>query len=262
MPLAASITLMFRELPLLERFAAARAAGFLGVEIQRLHEGDPQEMARAARDAGVEVVLVNVGLGDFLDGGHGLSGVPGCEAQFRDAFDRAVTAADELRAHHLHLGPSRIPDGISVHNCLRVYEANVHDALHASERYGTSLLVEAMNDVEFPTALFAAVDSAARMVSQLDHPRIGLQFDTYHTAMNDEDIVAAYRRHRAAVRHVQFADAPGRHEPGTGRANVAVVLADIRASGYAGWFGAEYRPLATTNGGLSWMTDDRFRSLA
>ncbi len=253
MRVAASVTLLFRELPILERFAAARACGFDGVEIQRLYEGDPQEMARAARDAGLEVVLVNVGLGDFLDGGPGLSGVPGREDAFREALEAALAAAAELSAHHVHLGPSRIPDGVAAADCHRVYADNVRLALHLSRAGGTSLLIEGMNPVDVPTALLPNVAAAAAAVNAGDSPRLGLQFDLYHIAMAGQDPVEQYQRHHALVRHVQFADAPGRHEPGTAQLDIPGTLRAIRDAGYQGWVGAEYRPLGATADRLAWL---------
>lgn len=253
MQLAASISFMFRERPLLERFEAARAAGFAGVEIQRLSEGDTEEMAHAARDAGLQVVLVNVGAGDYTEGGHGLSGVPGREEAFRESLEFALDAAAVLGARHVHLGPSRVPDGIHRDECLRTYLANVRMALCLSRASGASLLVEGMNRVEAPTALLTDVHHAAEVVHAMGSPRLGLQFDVYHVALNEEDPRAAFARHQAVTRHVQFADAPGRHEPGTGRLDIRGILRSIEQHGYAGWYGAEYHPAVTTGASLAWM---------
>lgn len=251
--LSASISFMFGEVPLLERFAAARSAGFRGVEIQRLAEGDPAEMARAARDAGVAVVLVNVGSGDYPAGGEGVSGVPGREDAFRDALEHALDAAATLGAQHVHVGPSRVPDGVSRTDCLRTLEENLRLALCLSRATAPSLLVEAMNRVDAPTALLAGVDDASAVLSGLKAPRLGLQFDVYHAAMNGEEPLAAYGRCRDLVRHVQFSDAPGRHEPGTGRLDIPAILRATADDGYTGWFGAEYHPSAETTRSLGWM---------
>lgn len=251
---SASVSFMFTELPLLERFAAARRAGFDGVEIQRLSDGDPQEMRRAADDAGVDVVLVNVGSGDYPTGGNGLSGVPDRCQEFRDALERAVAAAQTLGASRVHLGPSRVPVGVARDSCLTTYLSNARLALALTRPTGITLLVEAMNRTDSPTALFADVDSAAAVVRALHHPRLGLQFDVYHCAMNSEDPIVAFTRHREIVRHVQFADVPGRHEPGTGTLDLPAILRSLRARGYTGWLGAEYQPIGGTAESLGWMT--------
>jgi hydroxypyruvate isomerase len=254
-PIAASVTLLFREVPLLDRFAAARRAGFRGVEIQRLHEGVPSEMARAARDAGVEVLLVNCGMADYVEGGLGLSGVPGREAAFRDAVAEAVEAAALLGARFLHLGPSRIPDGVSRADCLATYGQNVRVAQVISRALGITLLIEAMNPVDAPSALFTDVAQVHALLQTLDAQRLGLLFDVYHVVMAGADPVATFRAVQRAVCHVQFADAPGRHEPGTGTTPVLQILTRLQASGYRGWFGAEYWPATTTEASLAWYAD-------
>lgn len=255
MRLSASISFMFQEVPLLARFAAARAAGFAGVEIQRLAEGDVRDMAHAARDAGVQVALINVSAGDYSSGGDGLSCVPGREREFEHAVESALSAADALSAHHVHLGPSRIPASRTRDECLRVYSNNIQYALERSRLAGTSLLVEAMNRVESPTALLADVDAAAAVLESVDNDRLGLQFDIYHSAMNGDDPLVTFMRHRARVRHVQFSDVPGRHEPGTGRLDIPAIVQAIDASGYRGWFGAEYYPHSSTAASLGWMRE-------
>jgi len=260
MQLSASISFMFRELPILERFGAARAAGFAGVEIQRLAEGDVREMARAAREAGIEVVLVNVGSGDYATGGNGLSGVPGAEDAFRESLELALAAAATLGARHVHLGPSRIPQGMERNECLRTYLANVRLALCLSRAAGTSLLVEAMNRVEAPTALLADMHAAADVVQVVASPRLRLQCDLYHLAMNGDDPLAMFMRYQGTIRHVQFADVPGRHEPGTGTLDIPAQLSAIERCGYDGWYGAEYHPLHTTAESLGWMTTLTARS--
>jgi hydroxypyruvate isomerase len=252
MRLSASVTLLWRELPLLDRFAAARRAGFRGVEIQRLHEGDPAEMARAARDAGVQVVLVNCGMADYVQGGVGLSGVPGCERAFQEAIAATVEAAAVLGARHIHLGPSRIPPGIPVEACHATYLANIRTALSLTRALAASVVIEAMNPQEAPSALVTDIREAHRLVQAVDNRRLGLLFDIYHVAMGGGDPVAAFREVQGMVRHVQFADAPGRHEPGTGALDLPAILTALHRTGYPGWFGAEYHPQRSTAASLAW----------
>ncbi len=248
-----SISFMFRELPLLERFAAAKAAGFDAVEIQVLGEGNPGEMARAAKAADVQVVLVNVDLGDYPQGGPGLSGVPGQEATFRAAVNQAFAAALRLGAAFVHLGPSRIPDGVPRERCLETYIANAEAALKLAQGAPFQLLLEPMNPVDAPTALFTDVDVAAGVLRGALGPQMGLLFDLYHLTMSGADPVAAAARHRDLIRHVQFSDAPGRHEPGTGTIDFPANFAALEDAGYSGWFGAEYFPSRPTAETLGWL---------
>ena len=246
-----SISLMFRERPILERFAAARAAGFEGVEIQLLAEGAPDEMAAAARQAGVEVVLINVGMGDFLAGGAGLSGVPGRESQFLAELDRALQAAQSLRSRFVHVGPSRVPAGGSREACLATFEANVGAAVARSADQPVTLLVEPLNTADTPDVLLGDVDAAAAWLRERFAGQAWLMFDIYHVARSGKDVLEAYRRNRDVVRHVQFSDVPGRQEPGAGELDFPALFRGLEAAGYSGWLGAEYfarRPTAETLG--------------
>jgi hydroxypyruvate isomerase len=248
-----SISFMFRELPLLARFAAAQAAGFDGVEIQVMNEGKAGEMAAAAKAAGVGVVLINVDLGDYLQGGPGLSGVPGQEATFRAAANQAFAAALRLDARFVHLGPSRIPDGESRERCLETYIANATAALDMARGAPFALVLEPMNPVDAPTGLFTDIDSAAETLRGPLGGRMGLLFDLYHLTIAGTDPVAAAARHRDLIRHVQFSDAPGRHEPGTGTIEFPVAFAALEAAGYSGGYGAEYFPSRPTVETLGWL---------
>lgn len=254
-----SISFMFRELPLLDRFAAAKAAGFEGVEIQVLGEGNPGQMAAAARAAGIPIVLINVDLGDYLQGGPGLSGVPGQEATFRAAVNQAFAAALRLGAEFVHLGPSRIPDGVARERCVETYVANAHMVLKLAQGAPFQLLLEPMNPVDAPTGLFTDMEEAADMLRAAFGGRIGLLFDLYHLTMAGSDPIVAASRHRDLIGHVQFSDAPGRHEPGTGTIDFPACFAALEAAGYSGPFGAEYFPSRATVETFGWL--DEFRDL-
>jgi len=249
-----SVTVMFREYPALERLAAARKAGFAQVEIQLL-EAPPAEIAAAAAAADVGVLLLNVGMGDFLLGGPGLAGVPGREAQFLDEFGKALGAARAMRTPYVHLGPSRVPAGVSRQDCLATFKANVAAAAVLAGEGEVTLLIEPLNVADMPDVLLGDVDEVAKLIRESFPGRVWLMFDIYHVARSGKDVVESYRRNRDVVRHVQFSDAPGRHEPGTGAIDFTSVLAGIDAAGYAGWFGAEYLPTKATVDTLGWMND-------
>lgn len=252
MRFSASITTMFREHPPLERPAAARAAGFEGIEIQVL-EADPRALARAAAEAGVEVVLLNVAMGDFLEGGAGLSGVPGREAAFAVALDEAIDAARLMNCPVIHAGPSRVPAGVARDDALAVYRANLRAAQKKVAAAGRDFVIEAMNRVDAPTALLPDCHTAVGLIRDVFDGEIGLLFDIYHVARNGEDVGATFRAYRDHVRHVQFSDVPGRCEPGAGTLDFPALFEDLAAAGYEGWFGAEYRPTGPTARTLGWL---------
>jgi hydroxypyruvate isomerase len=262
MHFSTSISLMFREHPVEERFEAAKQAGFEGVEIQFLAEGNPGHMAGAAQAAGIEVVLINVGMGDYLVGGPGFSGVPGREAAFLEELDKALEAARLMRARFVHLGPSRIPEGVAREACLETYRANLDAALalHAERGSQATLLIEPMNRIEAPTALINDIDDGAALLRDGYAGRIGLQFDIYHVAMNGHDVLGRYRAYDDLVCHVQFSDIPGRQEPGAGTLDFPALFSGLQQAGYEGWFGAEYMPRRPTIDTLAWF--ERYRTSA
>lgn len=248
-----SVSLMFRELPLAERFAAAARAGFQAVEIQVLMEGRPADIAAAARDAGVGVALVNVGMGDFLGGGAGLSGVPGREQVFQEELLQTLETASLLGCTQVHIGPSRIPEGVARQACLDRYIANVQMALPLAEQAGIRLLLEPLNRVEGPSVLLTDLEEAVALIEGPFAGRVGLQFDLYHMVLNQVDVPAAFRRHFHHIAHIQFADAPGRRQPGTGSIDFPGLFGMIADSPYAGWTGAEYFPAQPTADTFAWL---------
>ena len=252
---SASVSVMFRERPLLERFASARDAGFDGVEIQDLGEGDPVLMAAAARAAGVPVLLINADMGDFRRGGSGLSGVPGREDAFRAGLERTLDAAERLGPRFIHLGPSRVPQGVTREACLAVYRRNLAHALARVEVRGLDLvlLVEAINATDFPTVLIGDLDEAAEALAGAPTDRTGLLFDIYHLAMRDRDLAAQFLAHRGLIRHVQFSNIPNRDEPDIGEIDIDRTFDQLRDLGYRGWFGAEYTPRRPTPQTLDWL---------
>lgn len=251
-----SVSLMWRDLPIAERFATAKAAGFCGAEIQVPGEADVAEWAAAAEAADLPVVLMNLDMGDFLGGGPGLSGVPGREAAFAAALEVGLDMAERLTPAFIHIGPSRVPEGVSREANLEVYRANLNAALEQACQRGIAarLVIEAVNRADAPTVLIGTTAEAAAMADATGGA-IGLLFDLYHAAAGGEDLLASYRAHAGAIAHIQFSDLPGRQPPGRGTLDFAALFAGIEAAGYAGPWGAEYMSFADTGATLDWMGD-------
>jgi hydroxypyruvate isomerase len=258
---SASVSMMFREHALPQRLQAARDAGFEGVEIQMLAEAPVLQWVQAREAAGIEVALVNVDMGDFLGNGAGLSGVPGREAAFRAAAQQTLATAQALGCRHVHVGPSRVPDGAKRETCLQTLVANLMHVLPAAEAVGVRLLLEPLNRIESPTVLLGKVDEAAALLKSLPvaADRVGIQFDVYHVVMNGADPVAALEQVRTQVAHVQFSDAPGRRPPGGGTIDFGRFLKALKATGYDGWCGAEYMAPVGAAATLGWLPG--FKSL-
>lgn len=253
MKVSTSINTLFREHQFLERFAAARDAGFVGVEIQLL-EVPAEEAAAAARAARIDVALINAPMGDLRDGGPGLSGVPGRETEFADAIRTAILSAKTLGVRHIHIGPSRVPEGESVERCLNSLVHNLEVCLPLAEAAGVALLVEPMNRIDMPNALIGDIDAAVSLIRTHFDGRLGLQFDIYHIAQNGGDPAALFLVYADLIKHIQFSDTPRRSAPGTGDVDFPRVFSAIRDSGYNGWAGAEYNADGPTTETLDWLT--------
>jgi hydroxypyruvate isomerase len=249
--------MMFREHAVAQRLRAARDAGFDGVEIQMLAEAPADAWVQAREAAGIAVALLNVDMGDFLSGGAGLSGVPGREEAFRTAALVALDTATQLGCKHVHVGPSRVPEGSELLACRDTLAANIQWLAPQAQAVGIRLLLEPLNRQETPTALLRHLDDA---VALLQGPLAGLaalQFDVYHVAMNGEDPVSALQRVRLHVAHVQFSDMPGRKPPGTGTLGFVHFFQALHQSGYDGWCGAEYFAPTGAAETLGWLPEMR-----
>ncbi len=249
---AASISMLFQELPLIERFAAARRAGFGAVEIQFPYGESPEELGRARRDAGVAVALINMPAGDWDKGERGLAALPGRGHDFRAALMAALDYADALAAERCHV-LAGVPAAGGRDTCMAVLAANLRHAAVAFARVRVQATVEAINGRDMPGYFLTDTTQAMAAIDAADHPNLALQCDLYHMHVAGEDLIPTLRRLMPRIGHVQFADAPGRHQPGTGEIDFRRLFPALDDMGYAGWAGAEYRPTGRTEASLGWL---------
>jgi hydroxypyruvate isomerase len=250
--LSANISMLFRELPLLERFAAARAAGFLTVEIQNPYEQPAAALTSAASAADVKVILINAPMGEDPRT-FGTASLAQRSALFRAELERAAEYAQALGARMVNVlagraAPSDRP------GALRRLTDNLALAAQILAQANAHPLLEVINSVNAPDYCVSDFESAAGILDDGDS-RVGLQFDIYHAAMIGLDPAQAFMQQLPRIHHVQFADNPYRHEPGTGSLDFNHIFRVIRDSGYEGWVGAEYHPIAATAAGLGWMRE-------
>lgn len=252
---SASMNLLFTEMPFLERFSAAKNAGLQAVDIQ-IMEAPCDEAFRAVRDADVEVSLINAPLGDLLDGGAGLSGVPGREALFADAMTEALATAELLGCGLVNFGPSRVPQGVTREQCLATYCSNIGRALRLDgfANGGIQAIIEPVNAVDIPDALFSDIDEVAALLYQEFGGAVSLQLDIYHVEKGGKNALEKWRQYSDIIRHVQFSEVPNRTEPGTGSIPFDKIFSEIKNSPYSGWVAAEYYPSRPTIETLDWLT--------
>ncbi|HET6521070.1 MAG TPA: 2-oxo-tetronate isomerase [Geminicoccaceae bacterium] len=249
---AANLSTMFTDRLFLDRFAAAHRAGFDAVECQFPYEAAPVEVRARLDDLGLEMVLLNTPPGDFAAGERGLAALPGREADFRAALDRALDYAVALDVPNVHCMAGIPPAGAAREDCLAVYRANLRHAAEAAERAGRRLLIEPLNPRDVPGYLLLSPADGAAVIEEVGHPNLFLQLDLYHTQITTGDLARTVERHLPISAHVQVAGVPGRHEPDTGEVRYPYLFELLDGLGYRGWIGTEYVPRTGTEEGLSW----------
>ncbi len=249
---AANLSFLFAEHAFLDRFAAASRAGFRAVEFHSPYEHAPGEIASRLAGAGLECVLFNLPMGDRAAGDFGIACLPGREDEFRAGVARALEYARVLACPRLNCIAGVAPPRSDPGEIRTRLAANLRFAARECALAGVDLVVEPINRVDVPGFAVATSDEAMALVGEVEG--LGLQYDLYHMAMAGEDLAEGLDRLAPAIRHVQFADAPGRHEPGTGRIDFPGLFARLDANGYRGWVSAEYRPAKRTEDTLGWLS--------
>lgn len=253
MKLIANVSLLFAERPLMERLPAAIAAGFEGVEIQFPYDDDLSVLRRVSADCPIH--LINLPAGDPVNGDVSLSTDAGRVALFREGIDTARRFANALGCRKVNILAGRPPADQPRELTRRVFVENVRAAADAFEADGRQVMIEMVNPFDVPGYFVDCLDVALDLLAEIDHPAVRLQFDIYHVARTEPDLVAAAYQAGEAIGHVQFADHPGRHEPGSGGIDFPTVFRVLRSVGYRDVVSAEYRPSGRTEAGLGWMAD-------
>jgi hydroxypyruvate isomerase len=249
---AANLSLMFTEVDFLDRFAAARAQGFGAVEFLFPYAWPAQEIAARLRANGLQLVLHNLPAGDWAAGERGMACDPSRVGEFRDCVALAIDYACQLGVRQLHCLAGLLPDGITVPQAHACYVANLRYAAAALHAHGLDLLIEPINTYDMPGYFLNGSAQAAAIIAECGAENLYLQYDLYHMQRMEGDLLEGIRRHFPLIGHMQLADVPGRHEPGTGNIDFPAIFALIDALGYAGWIGCEYHPLKATVAGLDW----------
>ena len=250
---AANLFMLWPELDVYDRFGAAAAAGFTRVETLFVHTLDVARVKARLVEYGLELVLFDPYPGDWDAGERGLLGLPGREAEFLDAVLGGIRHAELLGTRRLNVLAGIRPAHVSPAAAFDTAVTNLRAAAPRAEAAGVSLLIENLNPIDFPGYLADSAERAAALVSAVAHPSVRLQLDQYHVGMTGGDAPAAARQYAALLGHVQIADVPGRHEPGTGTQPIAAFLSALDESGYEGQVGLEYRPATTTQAALEWL---------
>jgi hydroxypyruvate isomerase len=250
---AANLSMMFNEVPFLDRFALAAKAGFRGVEFLFPYEHPAAEIAARLKDNGLQQVLFNAPAGDFAKGERGMAAIPGKQAAFRESIKLALEYATTLACPRLHIMAGLKPEGVAHDTLTAVYGANLAYAAEECAKLSVKPIIEPINHRDIPGFFLNTTDQAAAIIAAVGPEKLGMQFDLYHCQITEGDVVKRVEKHLPLIAHMQVADTPGRHEPGTGEVNWPFVFKTIDALGFRGWIGCEYRPAGETLAGLSWF---------
>jgi hydroxypyruvate isomerase len=264
LPYAANCSLLFTELPLLQRPAAARAAGFDAIEFWWPFAGpvpadaDADAFVRAVEEAGVQLIGLNFFAGDLAGPDCGVLSVPGRSAEFGDNIDVTVGIGERLGVTGFNALYGNRDAQSSPAEQDELATLNLLQAARAASMIGGTVLVEPVSGPK-PYPLRTAADAAdvVNRVRLAGAPNVGLLLDLYHLSVNGDDVLAAISAHPGAIAHVQVADAPGRGEPGTGELDLELYLEAVQRAGYQGWVSLEYRPTGDTVSGLAWLPRER-----
>ena len=252
---AANLSMLFTELPFLERFAAARAAGFRAVEYLFPYEFPKEELAARLRGEGLKQVLHNLPAGDWAAGERGIACHPNRVDEFRAGVERAILYANALDCGQLNCLAGKLPPGVEREQAHATLVANLHYAAGRLREAGIRLLVEPINSFDIPGFFLTRTEQAIALIEEVATDNLFVQYDIYHAQRMEGELAATLQRHLPRIGHIQLADNPGRNEPGTGEINFAWLLRHLDALGWKGYIGCEYRPRTTTLEGLGWMKE-------
>jgi len=251
---AANLTMLFGELPFLERFAAAKAAGFSGVEYLFPYDFEKAVLREQLQQHGLTQVLHNLPAGDWAAGERGIAIFPDRVDEFRDGVLRAIDYATALDCHQVNCLVGVAPAGADVSELNEVLVKNLRFAAAALARERIRLLIEPINTLDIPGFFLSGTEQAVQIISDVRSDNLFIQYDIYHMQVMEGDLARTLQKHLARIAHVQLADNPGRNEPGTGEINYPFLFRHLDQIGYRGWIGCEYKPKATTAEGLGWYT--------
>ncbi len=244
---------LFTELPLAERFAAARRSGFVAVEHPSPYAMPAAEFRRHVQDEGLSLVQIALPAGDPARGEKGMAALPGREVEFRVTLETGITYATESGARFIQLQSGLQPPEVAFDVLWDTYLRNLTFAAKRAAQAGLGVLIEPIGPGTLEGYFMGNSALALRAVRELQEPNLGMLFDVFHAANAGEDPLAFIATNSAAIRHLHIADYPGRNQPGTGTIDFPALFRLLADIGYAGLIGCEYKPTGHTMESLAWL---------
>lgn len=250
---AANLTMLFNELPFMERFAAAKAAGFEAVEYLFPYPFEKDALVQALKSNGLTQVLHNLPAGNWDAGERGIACHPDRVEEFHAGVDQAIAYATALGCRQVNCLAGKVPAGVSPAQAQATFVANLKYAAEKLQAARIKLLIEPINSYDIPGFFLNTTAQAVAVLDAVGSDNLYIQYDIYHAQRMEGELAATVQKHLARIAHVQLADNPGRNEPGTGEINYPFLFRHLDAIGYTGWIGCEYKPRTTTSDGLGWI---------
>jgi hydroxypyruvate isomerase len=256
---AANLSMLYTELPFLDRFAAAAKAGFAGVEYLFPYAFAKEQLVEQLRANGLVQVLHNLPAGDWDKGERGIACHPDRVGEFQDGVATAIDYATALDCKQVNCLAGIAPPGFEQDKIRETFVANVRFAADRLQEAGITLLIEPVNTLDIPGFYLNRTTQALSILDDAGSDNVFVQYDIYHMQIMEGDLARTIERNLARIRHIQLADNPGRGEPGTSEINYGFLFGHLDRLSYAGWIGCEYKPRTTTQDGLGWFAPYRAR---
>jgi hydroxypyruvate isomerase len=254
---AANLTMLYNELPFLDRFVAAAQSGFQAVEFLFPYDFAAEDIAQRLKDNSLQLVLHNLPAGNWAGGERGIACHPDRVEEFRDGVYQALACALLLKPPQMNALAGIAPAGVSEAEARRTLVDNLKFAAHALGERGIRLLMEPINTFDIPGFFVSRTAQALAIMDEVGSHNLYLQYDIYHAQRMEGELVATMKRHLPRIGHIQLADNPARNEPGTGEIAYRFLFDQLDALGYTGWIGCEYKPKDSSPGGteagLGWV---------
>jgi len=250
---SANLTMLFNEVDFLNRFERAAKAGFKGVEYLFPYGWSKEQLVNELGRHGLQQVLHNLPAGDWQAGDRGIACLPGRAGEFQDGVGKAIEYAKALKCPRLNCLVGKTPQGVSTEKIRQTLVNNLRFAAAAIEKEEIRFLIEPLNDRDAPGFYLVHTWEAIQLMKEVNHPNLWLQYDIYHMQIMEGNLTKTIQENLGRIAHIQIADNPGRHEPGTGEINFINLFLSIDEMGYDGWIGCEYTPAGKTEDGLQWI---------
>ncbi len=248
----ANLSMMYNEVDFLERFAAAAKSGFKGVEFLFPYAYDKQKLADLLEKNNLKAILFNGPPGNWEAGDRGLACDPGRVGEFQESIVKAADYARALKCTQIHCMAGLKPRGVNEERMRETYIANLQFAAKELAKHNVKVLIEAINTRDIPGFYLNTSAQAMDIIHYANVPNLYFQYDIYHMQIMEGDLAPTIEKLLPKIAHMQLADTPGRHEPGTGEINYEFLFKHTDKIGYQGWIGCEYRPAGKTEDGLGW----------